>query len=279
MLTDIVCLSGVSLHATTHLMHTNPDVPQLAHLGTKTITFLKHHAGHGRTDLSAIQNLPAESGWTAEHAFATGQEPWQAKCILVAPTAFRTAMSKMQTTNQLQMPADDIADSANEPPMPAFLPVQPPPLHGEHPPQLTRQLPAATQLPPPAAAPVSKFQEGDLFTLNSNTRVTSFGTCWVARQEIEGPDATLDDIYINPSTNSPHRIYLIPTSTEVTLLANVQLEFLAYVSPSAVKVKPTLGFQHTISKIKSHDASNLALNTLHKARIKAYNSGAQPAHA
>ena len=43
---------------------------------------------------------------------------------------------------------------------------------------------------------------------------------------------------------------MIPSSTEVTVLANVQLEFVAYVSPSAVKVKPTLGFQHTISKIK-----------------------------
>ena len=100
-------------------MHTNPDVPQLAHLGTETTTFLKHHAGHGRTDLSAIQNLQAESGWTAEHAFATGQESWEAKCILVAPTAFRTAMSKMQAANQLPMPAADSADSASELPMPA----------------------------------------------------------------------------------------------------------------------------------------------------------------
>ena len=149
----------------------------------QTTTFLKHHAGHGRTDLSAIQNLPAESGWTAEHAFATGQESWEAKCILVAPTAFRTAMSKMQATNQLPMPADDSADSANGLPMPAFLPVQPPPLHVSTLHSSPAQLPAATQLPPPAAAPVSKFQEGDLFTLKSNTRVTSFGTCWVARQD------------------------------------------------------------------------------------------------
>ena len=70
MLTDIVCLSGtcqvsLSLHATTHLMHTNPDVPQLAHPGAKTTTPLGHHAGHGRADLSAIQNLQADSGWTA----------------------------------------------------------------------------------------------------------------------------------------------------------------------------------------------------------------------
>jgi hypothetical protein len=279
MLTDIVCLSGVSLDSTTHLMHINPNVPQLAHLGTKSTTFLKHHAGHGRTDLSAIQNLPAESGWTAEHAFATGQEPWEAKCILVAPTAFRTAMSKMQTTNQLQMPADDIADSANEPPMPAILPVQSPPLHGEHPPQLTPQLPAATQLPAAAPAPGSEFEEGDLFTLKSNTKVTSFGTCWVARQEFGEPDATSGDIYITQGPNNSDRIFMIPTSTEVTLLANVQLEFLAYVSPSAVKVKPTLGFQHTISRIGKHDAKDPSVNTLHKNRIKAYNSGAQPAHA
>jgi hypothetical protein len=254
-------------------MHTNPDVPQLAHLGTESTTFLKHHAGHGRTDLSGIQNLQAESGWTAEHAFATGQESWEAKCILVAPTAFRTAMSKMQAANQLPMPAADSADSASELPMPmpaadsANPPMVPPAPH----------LQALTQ--PPAAAPGSEFEEGDLFTLNSNTRVTSFGTCWKERQDIGGPDATLDDIYITPSTNSPHTIYLIPTPTGATLLANVQLEFLAYVSPQAVKVKPTLGFQHTISKIKPHDARDPSVNTLHKARIKAYNPGAQPAHA
>ena len=128
-------------------------------------------------------------------------------------------------------------------------------------------------------APGSEFEEGDLFTLKSNTKVTSFGTCWKERQDNGGPDATSDDIYITPSTNSSDRIFMIPSSTEVTVLANVQLEFVAYVAPSAVKIKPTLGFQHTISKIKSHDASDPAVNTLHKARIKAYNSGAQPAHA
>ena len=111
MLTDIVCLPGVFLHATPHLMHTNPDVPhvQLAHLGAEIFTFLEHHAGHGRADLSAIKNLPTGPGWVAEHAFATGQQLWDAKCLLAAPTAFRTAMSKMQVANQLPMPAADSA--------------------------------------------------------------------------------------------------------------------------------------------------------------------------
>ena len=85
-------------------MHTNPDVPQLAHLGAETTTFLADHVGHGMTDLSAIQNL-TESGWVAGHAFSTGQQSWDAKCIRVAPTAFRTAMSKMQAVKQLPMPA------------------------------------------------------------------------------------------------------------------------------------------------------------------------------
>ena len=74
---------------------------------------------------------------------------------------------------------------------------------------------------------------------------------------------------------------IIPSSAEVTVLADVQLEFVAYVSPSGVKIKPTVGFQHTISKI-THQ-SDPAVNTLDKARIKArikaYNIGAQPAHA
>jgi hypothetical protein len=277
MLTDIVCLSGVSLHSTTHLLHTNAGVLQLAHLGDQTTTFFKHHAGHGRTDLSGIQNLQAGSGWTAEHAFATGQESWEAKCILVAPTAFRTAMSKMQAANQLPMPAADSADSASELPMPAFLPVQPPPL--QHPPYHPPQLPAATQLPAVAPATGSEFEKGDLFTLKSNTKVTSFGTCWMKRQDNEGPGGTSDEIYTNPSTTSSDKLYMIPSSTEVTVLANVQLEFVAYVLPSAVKIKPTLGFQHTISKIGKNDAKDPAVNTLHKARIKAYNTGAQPAHA
>ena len=261
-------------------MHTNADVLQLAHLGDQTTTFFKHHAGHGRTDLSGIQNLQAGSGWTAEHAFATGQESWEAKCILVAPTAFRTAMSKMQAANQLPIPAADSADSANELLMPAAADYSNPPM----------VLPAVlTQLPPapdpqaltqlPTVAPGSEFEEGDLFTLNSNTRVTSFGTCWKERQDSGGPDATSDDIYIIASTKSSGRIFMIPSSTEVTVLANVQLEFVAYVEPSAVKIKPVLGFQHTISKIKGHEAKDPSVNTLHKARIKAYNTGAQPAHA
>ena len=266
MLTDIVCLSGVSLHSTTHLLHTNADVLQLAHLGDQTTTFFKHHAGHGRTDLSGIQNLQAGSGWTAEHAFATGQGSWEAKCILVAPTAFRTAMSKMQAANQLPIPAADSADSASELLMRAADYSNPPMV----PPALTQ---------PPAAAPGSEFEKGDLFTLKSNTKVTSFGTCWKKRQDNEGPGATSDEIYTNPSTTSSDKIYMIFSSTEVTLLANVQLEFVAYVEPSAVKIKPVLGFQHTIKKIGKHDASDPAVNTLHKARIKAYNTGAQPAHA
>ena len=114
MLTDLVCVSGVSLHAITHLMHTNPDVSQLAHLGAETTTFLDHHAGHGRADLSAIQNLQAGSGWIAEHAFATGQQSWDAKRILVAPTDFGTAMSKMQAAKQLPTSA---AGCASELPM------------------------------------------------------------------------------------------------------------------------------------------------------------------
>ena len=281
MLTDIVCLSGVSLHSTTHLLHTNAGVLQLAHLGDQTTTFFKHHAGHGRTDLSGIPNLQAGSGWTAENAFATGQESWEAKCILVAPTAFRTAMSKMQAANQLPIPAADSADSANELPMPA---ADNPSQVNLNPPMQypVSQLPAPTQLL--AAAPAtsgSEFEEGDLFTLKSNTKVTSFGTCWVARQDNEGldeiPDATSDEIYISDPLNS--RIVMIPSSTEVTLLANVQLEFVAYVEPLAVKFKPVLGFQHTISNIKPDKAKDKSVNTLHKYRIKAYNSGAQPAHA
>ena len=276
MLTDIVCLSGVSLHSTTHLLHTNAGVLQLAHLGDQTTTFFKHHAGHGRTDLSGIQNLQAGSGWTAEHAFATGQESWEAKCILVAPTAFRTAMSKMQAANQLPIPAADSADSANDLIMPAAAdPLNPPMVL----PTVPTQLPLAPdpQAQLPTAAPGNKFEGGDLFTLDSNTRVTSFGTCWKERQDSDGPDATSDDIYISDPLNS--RIVMIPSSTEVTLLANVQLEFVAYVEPSAVKIKPVLGFQHTIKKIGKHDASDPAVNTLHKARIIAYNTGAQPAHA
>ena len=273
MLTDIVCLSGVSLHPTTHLLHTNAGVLQLAHLGDQTTTFFKHHAGHGRTDLSGIQNLQAGSGWTAENAFATGQESWEAKCILVAPTAFRTAMSKMQAANQLPIPAADSADSANDLIMPA-------PADPLNPPMQIPVLPTApTQLltAAPAPAPGSEFEAGDLFTLKSNTKVTSFGTCWVARQDNEGPDATSDEIYISDPLNS--RIVMIPSSTEVTVLANVQLEFVAYVEPSAVKIKPVLGFQHTINKIKPHEAKDPSVNTLHKARIKAYNTGAQPARA
>ena len=144
MLTDIVCLSGVSLHSTTHLLHTNADVLQLAHLGNQTTTFFKYHAGHGRADLSGIQNLQAGSGWTAEHAFATGQESWEAKCILVAPTAFRTAMSKMQAANQLPMPAADSADSASGLPMLAA--GNPSQVDLKHPPNIipASQLPAAT---------------------------------------------------------------------------------------------------------------------------------------
>jgi hypothetical protein len=279
MLTDIVCLSGVSLHSTTHLLHTNADVLQLAHLGDQTTTFFRHHAGHGRADLSGIPNLQAGSGWTAEHAFATGQESWEAKCILVAPTAFRTAMSKMQAANQLPIPAADSADSENELLMPA---ADNPSQVNLNPPMQypVSQLPAPTQLL--AAAPAtsgSEFEEGDLFTLKSNTKVTSFGTCWKKRQDNEGPGATSDEIYTNLSTTSSDIIYMIPSSTEVTLLANVQLEFVAYVEPSAVKIKPVLGFQHTINKIKAHEAKDPSVNTLHKARIKAYNTGAQPAHA
>jgi hypothetical protein len=271
MLTDIVCLSGVSLHSTTHLLHTNAGVLQLAHLGDQTTTFFKHHAGHGRTDLSGIQNLQAGSGWTAEHAFATGQESWEAKCILVAPTAFRTAMSKMQAANQLPIPAADSADSANDLMMPAAADPLNPPM------QIPVLPTAPTQVP--TAAPGNKFEAGDLFTLDSNTRVTSFGTCWKERQDSDGPDATSDDIYTNPSTTSSGRIFIIPSSTELTVLANVQLEFVAYVEPSAVKIKPVLGFQHTINKIKPHEAKDPSVNTLHKARIKAYNTGAQPARA
>jgi hypothetical protein len=162
--------------------------------------------------------------------------------------------------------------------MPAFLPVQPPPL--QHPPYHPPQLPAATQLPAVAPATGSEFETDDLFTLKSNTKATSFGTCWFARKKFGEPDATSDDIYITPGTNNSDRLFMIPNSTEVTVLANVQLKFVAYIpSTSAVKLKPTLGFQHTISNIKPHKANNQALNTLHKARIKAYNSGAQPAHA
>ena len=278
MLTDIVCLSGVSLHSTTHLLHTNAGVLQLAHLGDQTTTFFKHHAGHGRTDLSGIQNLQAGSGWIAEHAFATGQESWEAKCILVAPTAFRTAMSKMQAANQLPIPAADSADSANELIMPAAA-------YHLNPPMILPAVPTQLPLAPdpqaqlPTAAPGNKFEGGDLFTLDSNTRVTSFGTCWKERQDSDGPDATSDDIYTDPSTTSSGRIFIIPSSTELTVLANVQLEFVAYVEPSAVKIKPVLGFQHTINKIKVHEAKDPSVNTLHKARIKAYNTGAQPAHA
>ena len=144
------------------------------------------------------------------------------------------------------------------------------------------EIPPAIQLM--ALAPAtsdSEFEKGDLFTLKSNTKVHSFGTCWKKRQDNEGPDATSDEIYIIPNTTSPDGINMIPSSTEVTVLANVQLEFVAYVLPSCVKIKPTVGFQNTISKIKQHDAfqSDPTANTLHKARIKAYNVGAQPAHA
>ena len=71
-----------------------------------------------------------------------------------------------------------------------------------------------------------------------------------------------------------------PNSTEVTVLANVQLEFFGYCGES-VKIKPTLGFQQMINKIKSHDSAspNQSVRTLHTARVKAYNSGAQRAHA
>ena len=75
-------------------------------------------------------------------------------------------------------------------------------------------------------------------------------------------------------------IYMIPNSTEVIVLANVQLEFFGYCGES-VQIKPTLGFQQTISKSWPHEAgtTNPAVRTLHKARVKAYNQGAQPAHA
>ena len=191
-------------------------------------------------------------------------------------------MSKMQAAKQLPMPA---AGSASELPMPAAGSASASPSAVKvnfNPPEIT----PATQLvaPQPAPAPAtsgSEFKEGDLFTLKSNTKVHSFGTCWKKRQDNEGPDATSDEIYMIPSTTSSDGIYMIPSSTEVTVLANVQLEFVAYVSPSGVKIKPSVGFQHTISKIKHHDAfqSDRDVNTLHKVRVKAYNSGAQPAHA
>ena len=102
MLTGIACLPGVSLDAATRLMHTNPDVPPLAHLGTQTTTFFRHGSGHGRVDLTTIKNLDG-CGWVANHAFAMRQQPWDAMSLLVAPTAFSTAMSHMQVANQLPM--------------------------------------------------------------------------------------------------------------------------------------------------------------------------------
>ena len=82
----------------------------------------------------------------------------------------------------------------------------------------------AVQEVPPAPSD-NESKEGDLFALKSNTIVQSFGTLW---KRVDG---------------TPNKIYMIPSSTEVIVLANVQLEFVAYCSPSSVKVKPTAGFQ------------------------------------
>ena len=146
---------------------------------------------------------------------------WGAKCILVAPTAFRTAMSKIQAAKQLEMPAAGSASaSANAntaaPKLAAQLVAAPAP--DVHPPDL-----AVTKRPP--APSDSEPMEGDFFTLKSNTIVQTFGTFG------ERMDGT------------PNEIYMVPNSTEATVLANVQLEFMAYFSPSSVKVKPALGFQ------------------------------------
>ena len=159
-----------------------------------------------------MQNL-AGSGWIAKHAFATGQQLWGAKCILVAPTAFRTAMPKMQEANQLPMPAGGADSASANAPVPVLVPVP---------------------VPPPVPVPQpelvgSEFQQGDLFSVKTNTNMQPFGTFW-------------------KEAGTPDGIYMIPNSTEVTVLANVQLEFFGYCGES-VKMKPTLGFQQTINKI------------------------------
>ena len=61
-LTDVCllvrCFSRRNHAPVAYLLHTNTAVGQLAHLGATTTTFLEQHAGHGRTDLSAVKNLP-----------------------------------------------------------------------------------------------------------------------------------------------------------------------------------------------------------------------------
>ena len=71
---------------------------------------------------------------------------------------------------------------------------------------------------------------------------------------------------------------MVPCSTNVAVMANVQLELLEYCDES-VKIKPKLDFQQTISNIKPHDPADASMSTLHKGRVRAYNQGAQPTHA
>ena len=67
----------------------------------------------------------------------------------------------------------------------------------------------------------SALQHGEVPTLKSNTIVQSFGPFWKERDSGE--------------------IHMMPCSTNVTVVANVQLEFLEYCDKS-VKIKPKLDF-------------------------------------
>ena len=104
----------------------------------------------------------------------------------------------------------------------------------------------------------SGFKGGDVFTLKSNTTVESFGAFW---KELDSGE-----------------VHMIPCSTNVTVVANAQLEFLEGCG-DYVKVKPKLSFQQTIKNIKPHEPTDASMSTLHKGRVKAYNQGAQPTHA
>lgn len=244
----------------------------MAHLGTKQTTFFKHHAGYGRAELiDGITNLPTGSGWAAEHAFATDQQAWDAASLLIAPTAFRTTMSKMQAANQLPMPfaANGSADAtANDNDNASASASATAGAAGS--PERSQDLPmppTLPELPKPSAG--NEFQAGELFTLKSKTIVQSFGTFWKS------------------TCSENDQKYSIPNATNITLFAGVQLQFLAFHGDNA-QIKPKFGFHKTIStisdyvtdkskpEVKAYDDSTLSL---HKGRVKAYNQGAQPAHA
>ena len=259
-------MSGVSLDAATHLLHTNPDARPLAHLGDATTTFLGQHAGHGQADLTGLEHLPNPPGWFAQCAFAKPR--WDADCLLVVPTAFRTAMSKMAVSNQLPMPVADGASTSVVLPEDAervigagdgaasavFTSAG----GGAASVVVTSAGDANASAPPPGVADAGDeaFKVGDFFTLKSNTKAQVFGAFYTTQ-------GNADDS--RPTT-------MLANGTEVTLTSNVRLEFMEYQGES-VKIKQTLNFQETISKVSAPNKS-VPTSTLYRGFLKAYNAGA-----